>query len=78
MALGPGKYDDVATIVRTQTKAQGVVVIVFDGHLGSGFSIQVDAMVLLRLPKLLRLMADSVEADLAANLPAGLAKEPPA
>jgi predicted ATP-grasp superfamily ATP-dependent carboligase len=40
MALGPGKYDDVATIVRELTDAAAVIVLVIEGNQGSGFSVQ--------------------------------------
>lgn len=36
MALGPGKYDDLVTDIRTQTDAAGVVLLVFGGNKGSG------------------------------------------
>jgi hypothetical protein len=38
--IGPGKYDQYATLVREATNAQGVVVIVFEGDQGNGFSVQ--------------------------------------
>ena len=40
MPMGPGKYDDLATIVRAQAAAAGVLVVVIDGAAGSGFSVQ--------------------------------------
>lgn len=66
MALGPGKYDDVATYVRVATDAKAVVVIVIGGDKGSGFSIQaevgfVDGPI---LTKLLRDLADEIEFDI--------------
>lgn len=36
MAFGPGKYDEFAVYVREHTQAEGVVVLVLDGNLGSG------------------------------------------
>lgn len=41
MTDGPGKYDDLCTIVREAAAAVGVVVIVMGGNRGSGFSAQV-------------------------------------
>lgn len=40
MPAGPGKYDDLATYVRENSNAKGVVVIVLGGDRGSGFSVQ--------------------------------------
>lgn len=37
---GPGKYDDACTAAREATQADGVVLIVLNGHRGSGFSVQ--------------------------------------
>ena len=61
MALGPGKYDDLATWVREQAEARGVIVLVLDGKLGSGYSVQATLDVTVRLPALLRHMADDNE-----------------
>lgn len=43
MPNGPGKYDDAATIARVSTSAEALVLIVLNGHLGSGFSVQAHA-----------------------------------
>jgi hypothetical protein len=64
MALGPGKYDDLATEVRRQARARGVIVVVFGGHRGSGFSVQADGPTTLALPSILRDLAAQIEADL--------------
>lgn len=40
MAIGPGKYDTWCTLVREGTEAQGAVLIVLNGHRGSGFAVQ--------------------------------------
>jgi hypothetical protein len=64
MALGPGKYDELATFVRAYAEARGVIVMVFGGLHGSGFSVQtVDRQLAALLPELLREMADEIEAD---------------
>ncbi len=64
MAAGPGKYDDIATAARVQARAQAVVLIVLNGARGSGFAVQSeDAAIVASLPKLLRLLADEIEAD---------------
>lgn len=38
--IGPGKYDNICTIVREKTDALTAIVIILDGNKGSGFSIQ--------------------------------------
>ena len=64
MALGPGKYDGLATLVRDGTKADGVIVIVIGGSKGGGFSVQATGEVTAMLPALLRKLADDIERDL--------------
>jgi hypothetical protein len=61
MAIGPGKYDDLATDVREKTHAQGVIVLVIDGAKGSGFSAQLTMELTLRLPSILRDIAREIE-----------------
>ena len=63
MAIGPGKYDHLATFVRQQTDALAVILIVLDGDKGAGFSVQARGDVALSLPALLRRVADDIEAD---------------
>ena len=63
--IGPGKYDDACTKARIDTGAAGVLLFVFDGTKGSGFSVQAPLPVQLALPILLREIADSIEADFA-------------
>ena len=43
MGHGPGKYDDLCTQARNTAKAAGVVLIVFGGEKGDGFSVQASA-----------------------------------
>jgi hypothetical protein len=64
MALGPGKYDEEATMVQQRTNAAGVIVIVIGGDKGEGFAIQATLGVTLSLPKMLRIIADQIEADI--------------
>jgi hypothetical protein len=64
MALGPGKYDDLATLVRANTSARGVILLVIEGDQGGGFSVQATADIIVRLPTLLRRIADDIERDL--------------
>lgn len=61
--LGPGKYDDECTKVREATKSRGVLLAVFDGSKGHGFSVQADLETTLRLPEILRFIADQIERD---------------
>lgn len=63
MAVGPGKYDEEATIVMERTKAHGVIVIVIEGKDGAGFSVQATLEVTLSLPKMLREIADQLDVD---------------
>lgn len=67
MAWGPGKYDELATTVRADTKARGVALIVFDGERGSGFSIQMDVEGLAKLPDMLEYMAKEIRKDLVGR-----------
>jgi hypothetical protein len=72
MALGPGKYDDQATQVRTATQASGAIVIILGGVNGSGFSVQGPIDLEAKLPAILRNVANQIESDLKlhGNAPA--------
>jgi hypothetical protein len=67
MALGPGKYDDVCTMVTEQVgigeKGGGVIVIVLGGNKGSGFSCQADLRTTLLLPDMLEDIAKQIRAS---------------
>ena len=65
--IGPGKYDDEVTRVQTRTQATGVILIVIGGNRGEGFSCQATLETTLKLPTMLRTIADQIEADLAAK-----------
>jgi hypothetical protein len=60
MPLGPGKYDDLCTFVREQTRAEAAFVIIINGKKGSGFSCQADIHALLKLPELLENIAKQI------------------
>ena len=62
--MGPGKYDEEATLVMEKTNAQGVILIVIGGTKGEGFAVQATLQVTLALPSMLRNIADQVEKDL--------------
>ena len=65
MATGPGKYDAQATLVRESTNADAVIVIVFGGDQGSGFSVQAsDPRFDSKLQRILREVAAQIERDL--------------
>ena len=64
---GPGKYDPEATVARHSAQAAGVVLIVFDGKHGHGFSAQLPGPLLLRVPAILRDMADQIDRQLAGE-----------
>lgn len=57
MSNGAGKYNDLCTEVRKQAEAQGAIVIVLGGKLGSGFSVQADVDTLSLLPEMLETIA---------------------
>lgn len=61
---GPGLYDDLATDVRTKARAAGVMVIVFGGAKGHGFSCQLPADLLILVPEILRDTAAQIEQQL--------------
>lgn len=61
--IGPGKYDESCTAVREKHKAGGVMLIVFDGDLGTGFSCQLPILDLEKIPAVLRIAADQIDAD---------------
>jgi hypothetical protein len=67
VTTGPGKYDDLATIVREQAEADAAIVIVLNGNKGSGFSVQAlihrHGEVITRMPELLREIARQIERD---------------
>jgi hypothetical protein len=64
MTIGPGVYDAEVTLVVESTNAQAVILIVLDGDRGSSFSIQATPGVILRLPEILRDMADQLDPDI--------------
>jgi hypothetical protein len=57
---GPGKYDDLATLVRERSDARAALVIVFEGNKGEGFSFQGDLLLLHKLPDILENIAGSI------------------
>lgn len=64
---GPGKYDDLATDVRLRAKAAGVLVIVFGGDKGHGFSAQLPPALLAGVPAILRDVAQQIDRQVAES-----------
>ena len=60
---GPGRYDPETTYVRLAAQAEGVLVLVFNGRYGDGFSAQLPAELLFKVPAVLRKMADDIDAQ---------------
>jgi hypothetical protein len=65
MAAGPGKYDDLCTLVRERAAAAGALLIIVNGEKGSGFSCQADLMTTAGIPDLLEDIARQIRADMA-------------
>lgn len=64
MAAGKGIYGDECDEMQERTKAQTIVLVIIDGKKGSGFSMNsTDQSMHLKLPGMLRLMADEIERD---------------
>jgi hypothetical protein len=63
MPAGPGKYDDACTQAREHTKATAVLLIVFEGKDGSGFSYQGDLLHLAAVPDILENVAAEIRRD---------------
>jgi len=76
MPPGPGKYDEIATMVRKLTEAESVIVMVVKGNQGDGFSVQSASLnFVVGLPTVLRQMADSIEQSLKGESENGHAEE---
>ena len=61
--IGPGKYDEICTMVREKTSAKAVLVIVIEGDKGTGFSCQADLETVLILPEMLEYVAAAIRKD---------------
>lgn len=69
MAHGPGKFDSLCTYVREQAEAQAAVVLVVNGRLGNGFSVQAEReLPLLVLAEMLETVARQMRADAGKTL----------
>jgi len=65
MSAGGGRYEAEVTKFRKSIGARGVVVAVYAGTKGDAFEVQMDPEVAQFIPKVLREIADKMEADLA-------------
>lgn len=64
--IGPGEYDKECEAIQRATDADSVIVMVFGGDRGVGFSMSTKTtkMELVEaIPGILRKLADSIEAD---------------
>lgn len=60
----PGKYDDLCTMVREETQAEGVVLMIVRGNRGSGFSAQATPNVLHSLPDAIEMVVAQLRKDI--------------
>lgn len=67
MMIDAGLYDELCTLVRERTEAQGVMVVVLGGRIGNGFSVQGPVELNYALPSLLRQLADDIERALVSQ-----------
>lgn len=61
--IGPGKYDKILTEARQTAKAEGAILIVFNGEHGPGFSCQLPAHLYSVAASVLRQVADNMDAN---------------
>lgn len=61
--IGKGQYDDILTEARLKAGALGAILIVCDGSKGDGFSAQLSLPAIMQMPRILREVADAIEAD---------------
>lgn len=60
---GPGKYDAACTAARMATKAKGVLLVVYDGEFGHGFSAQLPPEAIGSIAAALRDVAEQIESE---------------
>jgi hypothetical protein len=66
--IGPGKYDDLCTAAREAANAVGVILLVFGGDKGGGFSCQTPPEITRQLPDILRSLAEQIEKDVERDI----------
>ncbi len=62
--LEPGKYHDECMHVHATTNSKATVLIVLGGDRGDGFAVHAPRLLQLGMPKMLRVLADSIESAL--------------
>jgi len=67
--IGPGKYDELCTLVRERANAKGALLVVIEGNRGQGFSVQATGPVLAVLPELLETLAREIRRDIEQGKP---------
>ena len=67
MATGGGPYDEVCELCRSLTTAEGAVVIILGGALGSGYSLTVPHDRISEIVPVLEEMLQTIMADIAAD-----------
>lgn len=60
-AMKPGKYDPECEAAYKATEAKGVMLLVIDGKHGNGFSAILRGEMVVKVPVLLRRMAQEIE-----------------
>lgn len=61
MRRAGGKYHELCTHVREQAQAEGVVLLVFNGEKGNGFSVQATSEMFVALPEMLAWTANEIK-----------------
>lgn len=56
----PGKYDDLCTMVREASGAEGVLLLIINGDKGNGFSVQATSRIIPGIPDLLEFTANEI------------------
>lgn len=72
MTIGEGKYDAICTQIREDHNADAVVVVIINGHRGTGFSVQASPIAMLKLPDAFHNMAEEMRRDVEKMLRAGV------
>lgn len=65
--LGPGKYDDLCTMVRESAAARAAIVIIIDGDKGHGFSMQAPLGVTLAVADVLEQVARQIRTQVGSD-----------
>jgi len=65
MPIGRARYDEACGEARMTTEAEGVLLIVFGGNKGNGFSAQIPQHLLMQVPEILRYVAEQIQKDLS-------------